>query len=443
MSPRSRPPSTTPTSARCNAPSPPASPAPPGRRAGSRTTAGSSLSPPRCSSSCGSAAARPCAGARSSSPALSSPPRSRPLGRPAPPAWPDLQIADAVTRLSGRATRPVTQRIGRDTWSGIARTWEIIPQRAGDYDLGQPQVTLTVADPDARGPTTTTVAFPAIAFAATIPAGAEGIDPVLAATALTVAAALDGLPASPKPGDAFLLTLTTSAAGPPAIFLPPLAPRIAVPPGLRAYPREPVLADGPTATRTEAIAFVIEQPGAYAFPAVALDWWNTAQARRETATTDPISVTVAAPPGWRAPGHAGRPRGALVAVAAGLLGIGAALAVVLRRRRTPRAPTESQLYRALRRAVRAAPPQEIRRRLAPWLAALPSPSAPPPAVLAALRALDRRAYGPPGDQPPEDPPRQAILASLATMRAADRPDRRAPLPPLNPTRAEDPVRAAR
>lgn len=30
---------------------------------------------------------------------------------PAPPVWPDLQVADAVTRLPPRATTPVTRRI--------------------------------------------------------------------------------------------------------------------------------------------------------------------------------------------------------------------------------------------------------------------------------------------------------------------------------------------
>ena len=35
-----------------------------------------------------------------------------PTFMPEPPAWPDLQIADAVTRLPGRATTPVTRRVG-------------------------------------------------------------------------------------------------------------------------------------------------------------------------------------------------------------------------------------------------------------------------------------------------------------------------------------------
>ena len=48
------------------------------------------------------------------------------------------------------------------------------------------------------------------------------------------------------------------------MLLPELAKRIPTPVGLRAYPREPVLADAPpTATRTEAVAYVIEASGNY------------------------------------------------------------------------------------------------------------------------------------------------------------------------------------
>jgi hypothetical protein len=356
-----------------------------------------------------------------------------PTFMPDPPAWPDLQVADAVTRMPDRATRPVTERIGRDTWSGVARTWQIIPQRAGDFDLGQPQVTITWADPETNQPTTTPLDLPSVAFSATLPAGAEGIDPFLAATAVTLTVAIDGLSASPKPGDAFTLTVTTTAAGPPAILLPPLAGRIATPPGLRAYPREPALTDGATATRTEAIAYVIEGPGTYAFPPLTLDWWNTTTGTRETATADPVRLTVAAPTGWPAPHRGGgRPSATIVAV---LLGIAAALGVaVLRfRHRTPRPPSEAGLYRALRRAVRGAPTPEIRRRFCQWRSALPELPVTPAPVGAALRALERPTYGPPGEQAPQTAARRALLSALAAMRTSEQRRGYAPLPPLNPS----------
>lgn len=354
-----------------------------------------------------------------------------PTFMPSPPVWPDLQIADAVTRQPARATHPVTQRIGRDSWSGVARTWQIIPQRAADYDLGAPEVAITYADPGDSHPVTATLALPDIAFSASVPPGAEGIDPFLAATSLELTARLDGLPEAPKPGDAVTLTLTAAAAGPPAILIPPLAARLVTPAGLRAYPREPVLADGPTATRTEAVTYVIEAPGTYAFPALALDWWNTTGGRRETATTDPLQVIVPAPPGWGAAGPRGHARAlALSAAALGALAAAVAAVLVGLRRRRARPPSEASLYRALRRAIRRAPPSEIRRRLARWQAALPDRPT-PPALGAALRALERPAYGPASGAVKGDP-RRDLLAVVETMRASGPPRRRAGLPGLNP-----------
>lgn len=357
-----------------------------------------------------------------------------PTWMPDPPAWPALQIADAMTRLPERATHPVTERVGHETWSGVARTWEIVPQRAGDYDLGQPQVAITYADPATSQPVAATLDLPAIAFPATIPAGAEGLDPFIPATGLTVTATVDGLPETPKPGDSFTLTVTTEAAGPPAILLPPLAGRIATPDGLRAYPREPALADGATATRTEATTYVVERPGTYALPAISLDWWNLGSATRETAATDPIALTVPAPPGWRDPAAAQARRLPLALGAAAVAAIALALGARLLRHRRARPPSETELYRALRRAIRSEPVPVIRNRLATWQAALPHGTASPEAT-AALHALERRAYGPPGESPATGDPRRDLLGAVERMRPA-RPRRHAaPLPALNPPSA--------
>lgn len=364
-----------------------------------------------------------------------------PTFMPAPPGWPDLQIADAVTRLPERATRPVTGRVGGDTWSGVARRWEIIPQRAGDYDLGAPEVTVTFADAGSSAPTTVSVAFPDISFPATVPAGGEAIDPFVAAADLSVVATVDGLPAAPKPGDALTLTLTTTADGPPAILLPPLAGSIVTPDGLRAYPREPVLADGPPATRTEAVTYVVERPGTYVLPGLAVGWWNTGDARAETATTEPVSFSVAGSAVAR--GGEGDRR---LLVRAGLLaavvvaGIAVVFAVWRSRHRSPRTPTEAELYRAVRRAARRAPPAEIRQHLVAWTAHRSGPPGPSPAVDTALRALERSVYGPPGPPGPAGS-RRSLLSGLAAMRYEAPTGPGPALPPLNPATGAEGVPA--
>lgn len=362
---------------------------------------------------------------------------------PKPPVWPDLGIADAVTRLPGRATQPVTRRVGSETWSGLARTWEIIPQRAADYALAPAEITVTYADPDTSQPVEETVALPDIAFSARLPPGAEGMDPFIPATALTITARVEGLPDAPKPGDAFTLTLTTTASGPPAIFLPPLAAGGGVP-GLRAYPKEPVLADtpgerggSPVATRVETATYVIERPGNFEIPGVSLDWWNTAASTRETARADPVSLTVPAPKGWRAAAEAARDHrpalllGLALLAGAGLLGWLAARGHPASG--APPPPSEASLYRAARAAARAGTPAAARCAVTAWLARV-APDGTPPAIEAALRELDRPAYGAATDPAEPRAARTALLDALGAARDARPGTRRAPpaLPALNP-----------
>lgn len=350
---------------------------------------------------------------------------------PSPPVWPDLQIADAITRLPDRATHPVTQRVGGESWSGIARTWEIVPQRAADYDLGTPEVVVTYADPETNAPLEARVSLSDVTFSATVPAGAEGMTPFLAATSLTLTATLDGLPEAPKPGDAFTLTLTTTAEGPPAMLLPALADRLPTPDGLRAYPRQPALVDGATATRTEAIAYVIERPGDFALPSVSLGWWNTDAEAAETATTEPVTIHVDAPPGWRPPGEP-VPVRKLAMIALAVLAGSATLVLLARHRRRP--PSSAALRRALRGAARSAPPAEIRARLAAWQASLARPpdAASEVAFERALRAIERPVYGPSAGAEAEPDARRAFIAALDAAHYGPEPATTL-LPGLNPT----------
>lgn len=365
-----------------------------------------------------------------------------PTYMPQPPDWPDLQIADAITRLPERATVPVTRRVGHDTWSGLTRSYEITPQRAADFDLGGAEATVRYADPETNERREATLPLPDVVISAVLPKGAEALDPFVSAQNLTLRARVDGLPDAPKPGDAFRLTLTTVATGTRSMLLPPLADRLDVPAGLRAYPRQPELSDTatgggdlPTATRIEAISFVIEAPGAYILPAQSVEWWNTAAQRVETATTDPIDIAVAGALGDAA-SQAMRTLHPLVLAGAALVlaALGGGLAVLRHRHRgrLP-SPSERRLYRQLRAAVRRGRIGTIRPRLYRWSAAL-TPSDPGPQIETLLRRLERAAFGP---EPAEADAtiRAALLAALVERRRAApaKPLRvEAALPALNP-----------
>ncbi|MBP7002187.1 BatD family protein [Amaricoccus sp.] len=364
-----------------------------------------------------------------------------PTFMPDPPVWPDFQIADAITRLPPDASRSLSQRIDGQTWAGVRRAYEIIPQRAADFALPPAEITVTYADPETNAPTTVQVPVPEIAFSATVPAGAEALDPFVAAASLTLTATAEGLPEAPHPGDALTLTLTVTATGAEAMLLPPLAAGIPTPAILRAYPGEPALADTPgqrggpaTATRTETVTYVVEAPGAATLPAVTLAWWNTTTGKVETATTDPVQITVAAPPGWQPPGTvAAPPRWPLVAVALVLVlaAIGPGLARRARRLLAEHARSEPVAYRRLTRVLRAGDAAALRPALADWRAAAGSHGPLPPDLEAALTRIERHRYGPAPSSRPDPAP---ALRALAAMRRDARPAgrRHDDLPPLNP-----------
>lgn len=362
---------------------------------------------------------------------------------PQPPVWPDLQIADAITRLPDRATVPITRRIGQQSWSGLTRTYQITPQRAADFDLGGAEIAVTYADPDSNEPREVTALLPDVSISAILPKGAEDLDPFIAAQSLTLTAKIDGLPEKPKPGDAFTLTLSTTATGTRSMLLPPLADRLAVPAGLRAYPRQPALADTPgdrgnpaTATRTETIAFVIETPGSYALPAQSLRWWNTDTKSVEAATTEPIGIDVAGTPGKAAVQGVRSADPLLLAGAALLLAalIGA-LGVLWHRQRGRRAarPSERRLYLHLRTVVRRDPVAAIRPGLYRWLSVLATAD-PGPRIEALLRRLERTAFGPEPTKA-DTTTRVDLLAAIHDRRRAvhqSRQSAQAVLPALNP-----------
>ena len=53
-----------------------------------------------------------------------------------PPVFPTFEVANAVTRLPPDSSYPMSQRIGRDTWSGIVRNYKIYPLSASVFELG-------------------------------------------------------------------------------------------------------------------------------------------------------------------------------------------------------------------------------------------------------------------------------------------------------------------
>jgi hypothetical protein len=237
---------------------------------------------------------------------------------PRPPVFPPFELANAITRLPPDSAYPVSERIGRETWSGITRNYRVYPLLGATFRITDETIRVTYANPGGP-PVTTDVAVPEIVLRSSVPAGAESLDPYLAGRSLTLSLRVDGELESLQVGDALVVTYGAELDGLPAIFIPPLAPQLSLE-GVSIYADEPDLEDGPLARRSEKLTLVFNGGGDFAVPGRSVDFWNTATGAVETAAVAGISVSVAGPPVTAvAPAVAARSWQQIASVFAGLL----------------------------------------------------------------------------------------------------------------------------
>jgi hypothetical protein len=393
----------------------------------------------------------------------------------APPAFPDIELANAITRPLGSGTNMSEEHQGT-TYAGVLREYAIYPQEAGAYAITGRSVTVTYAIDPPRSSPPVTVAVPDLAFTATVPAGAEDLDPFLASTKLTLRQTLEPQPGALKVGDSITRSITVAAADLPAMLLPPL--RFAAIDGMSAYPDQPKLEDkagargGPsTGTRVDRATYMLERSGTYVLPAIEIGWWNVDAQRVETARAEAVTLVVQPNPALAQaaatddtaspPGHA-----LLEAVrrfwpwlVAGVVLLGALAWLAPRMVRTVAAwnaarrrrhlASEAHWFRCFRTATRAGDSHQVLAALLAWLdrfPPLPKPAtlealamaSSDPALATELSRLKASLYAAPG---PARPPfsaqrlRREVGAARRRLRRAT-PTRQADLlPPLNPGRA--------
>jgi hypothetical protein len=181
------------------------------------------------------------------------------------------------------------------TWFGVSRVYLVTPTAPGTLTI--PPITLTLHPGQGPGPIEAqTAPLTLTAVALERPPGAEH---AVAATKLTLTQFLDRKLDGLRVGDSLTRTITASADGVRAMFLPP----VAFPPtaGLGVYPAPPQVEDvtdergGFTGgTRIDAATYVVQAPGRYALPAVTITWWNPQTDAIQTASAPPVTFEAAA-----------------------------------------------------------------------------------------------------------------------------------------------------
>ncbi len=328
-----------------------------------------------------------------------------PTYMPKPPVWPSYEAPNLWVRLPEKSTTSTSQRIGGGTWAGLTRKYQISPMVPGRFTLPEAEMVVTWADPQTNAPRQSTLRVASVTLTGILPEGAEGLDPFVAATGLTLSQEIEGTPEQMVPGDSVVRTVRAEVAGSSAMFLPPLLAPAEVP-GLRVYPDEPQmeLKDERgvlSGERRERVTFVAEGGGAGMVPGVTLAWFNLESGKVETATLDGFAVHIDGPPVLRA--QDGWPDWVLpVAVAALLVAVLGGLALWMRApfgrwlaaRRARYRASEAFGWAAVQRAVRARDLGALYPALDLWSArAGRGDLSADPAVQAALLQLGQARYG--------------------------------------------------
>jgi hypothetical protein len=293
---------------------------------------------------------------------------------PTPPVFPSFELSNAITRLPPDSSYPTSQRVGRETWSGIVRNYRVYPLLGATYRLTGKTIGVTAANPGAEA-LRVDVEVPEIEFRGVVPAGAEVLDPYVAARRFTLRREIDGDTNSLQVGDAVVVRYIAELDGLPAMFIPPLAPALSAP-GMSVYADEPKVENGEPARRTETLTLVFDAGGDFTVPGIDLEWWDTADQQVRVASVDSLSLSVVGPPPAAMPAEMPRRTHwrsiTLPILALGLLIVAAryVLPAIRARRaatRAARARSEQHAYRQLQQTLRNDDAPSAYRRMLAWI----------------------------------------------------------------------------
>ncbi|MEM1005659.1 MAG: hypothetical protein AAGK26_09760, partial [Pseudomonadota bacterium] len=218
-----------------------------------------------------------------------------PTFSPAPPEFPSLEIPGVLVRLPERASGPISEDVNGETWSGVQRSYRVYPLRPGEFEIPAQTVRITYAQEGGIDPIVVDLNTDAISFVATIPPGAENLDPMIVANGFSMTETLDP-PQDFEVGDAITRTVQANIAGTTGILIPSLVgENTSI--TLRAYPKDPDVSDSEergvlSGTRTETITYLGVRPGEAVLPPIAVDWFNLQTGQVETTRVDGVTFAV-------------------------------------------------------------------------------------------------------------------------------------------------------
>ncbi len=212
-----------------------------------------------------------------------------------PPQFPLFDLPNALVTLPDGRSQNLTETIDGVQYTGIRKTYAIVPQVSGSYTLPAFGIDFGHA-PDGK-PTKATVNVPAVSFSVEGSAG-KGQDVTFAASNLTVEQTFDHDARSMKVGDALTRTISITAQDTQAMMIPPLDPGAVA--GLHRYENAPSIQDGidvgrdTASRRTETYVYTADKEGAFVLPAVSYTWFDASSHESKSASLPAMTINVSA-----------------------------------------------------------------------------------------------------------------------------------------------------
>ncbi|MDE1997137.1 MAG: BatD family protein, partial [Rhizobiaceae bacterium] len=126
-----------------------------------------------------------------------------------PPQFPLFDIPNAVVTLPDERAQNSLQTVDGTQYSGISRTYAIVPQASGTFAL--PPITIELGYSDNGKPVKGKAQLPSISFTVGQASGDNAASPVFAARGLVLTQAFDSDPGKLRAGDAIVRTITVFA----------------------------------------------------------------------------------------------------------------------------------------------------------------------------------------------------------------------------------------
>ncbi|KXG87555.1 BatD family protein [Agrobacterium bohemicum] len=215
-----------------------------------------------------------------------------------PPQFPLFDALDALVTLPDGSAQNMVQTIDGVQYSGIRRSYAVVPEKAGSFSL--PDIGIDLGYSANGTPVKVVVQVKLPTFEVANGPSASAVP--FAAKDLSISQSFDRDASTLKAGDALSRTVVVFAEDTQAMLIPPVD--FGKPDGVTQYLKPPVLGDGVVrrgmgrseetgSTRTQTVVYMTTSEGRFSLPEVSYPWFDVDGGAVSTTTLPATDVVIA------------------------------------------------------------------------------------------------------------------------------------------------------